>query len=330
MLRADYRERWHEHKHPMEEPALPQRVRVDLSFLTRNHPHRPASISSGDAFSDDIRGNADFKTVNRMQAPHPVLRSEFAYQSYLRHKGIAHPRAVAEGLPGVHPRTVTGHTHSWDGSNLDNGDGRSPLIPLPQATAGRSHTSMGFTPQRPAPLVVPPSDSPQSSQVEEVPSSSPGNTKAQRKITARRELVAPRPLRSPPLPPSLSRLSPVPTLSWNGTSSHHPIMPNSRNQGVWQEEFTPLGPMSLRGPISPGSGSILTPGIGRSVHSRGGGRWLEPRGMAAYNMMQNERSPPSSPAVQGPRAGGGGAKEMRQRTKGDRIWLSGQAWTNFT
>jgi len=334
MLRTDFRERWHERTHPEVERAVRrQSVKVDLGFLKTHHTHKHRSVPEDGGIG--LRGTSDFKTVNRMQKPHPVLRDAYSYQSYLKHTGTAHPRALADGQQaGPHPSTITAYKKSWEGHPIDDprqraaGDAR-----LDARLHARSHTSLGFLPKpvrRPTPLHMPLIEEETFGAPPSEVGSSADNAKAPVRIAARRELLSTRPLRSPPLPPSLSRLSPVPTLSWNGTSMRHPILSNTRNQGLWQEEVTPLGPVSLRQPLSPGSGTILTPGVGRSIHSRGGGRWLEPHGMAAYNLHSAERSPPQSPTVTAPYAGGGGAKEMRQRTKGDRIWLAGQSWMSFS
>jgi len=94
------------------------------------------------------------------------------------------------------------------------------------------------------------------------------------------------------------------------------------------------GPARLHSPLSPGSGSNLTPGVGTSLVDRGGGRLLRPLVVTDDKFKTMDRDPNkrlrSPPVMMQPRAGGGGAAELRQRTKGDRIWLSGQSWTSFS
>ena len=96
------------------------------------------------------------------------------------------------------------------------------------------------------------------------------------KVQSRRELHVVRPINSSPLCPSLSRLSPVPTLSWNGTAQkQHPCssVAPPRTSGEWHNEPDPwFSPHDLMAPLS--DGPPMSPGsfeLGRSNLSQQGG-----------------------------------------------------------
>lgn len=305
-LREDYRARWMEDGTGPEPSVqgIPRRPLLNLAHLEAQRCQRKAAESAAITKKQKTRlsvlvGSADGKAINRTQMCHPALRDDSIY-SMKGEDRSASAMDVARQIQQENAASLERPRAVSVSGMREYGNATTP--------PARGHT---------APLML------------DVPAG-----KAHRVASpARRELCnVTSQGRCPTLPPCLSGLTPVPTMSWNGMAGHHPRMPSHRSQGLWREELQEVG--ALFPPSSPGAGSLLTPGIGRSLNSRGGGRQLRPKCVTGPLNVHalDTRSPPPSPSVHGGiyRAGGGGAAEMRQRTKGDRIWLSGTSWMSFS
>jgi len=358
-LRGDFRERWYGEKHGLPAPEVQSDVKsVGLQNIANNlgpnHHHQMSNSGLG------LQGSSDQKMVNRSQSCHPVLRDDQSYRRDIRVGGAPRGGALSGNPTANHPRTqghygrapvFGGGATSMEGSSMQRAHtgARNPRS-TPDTALRRMGSMSALELYRPAPIDVlsSPGSAPAPMWASAThPLTVPPATadaaqeggKASQPVQAyraRRELCAVKAnhQRSPPLPPSLSRLTPVPTLSWNGTTGRHPKMPSYRSQGLWHEEQDFAGPLKLHSPLSPGSGSVLTPGIGAPFDDRRGGRLLRPMVVtddkwktAGYNADLSRLSSPDKVMI---RAGGGGAGEMRQRTKGDRIWLSGNSWMSFS